>query len=244
VEGPGHRGGEIRGHDGRGGAWPPIPVGLTPPPHADSVYGLAFGVATQVFLRVALGVFPRCEWGSELHQAAGVAGEAVPEGGRWPHVSPLCAPERRAGHGRGRPPSRRGLGPFLSRTPRIDAIFQKLVLRGRSALDRFCHRRVIPCVKLNLRRAQPVSNSIRPPVHTFIVTLDRNDGPERARRSFRADAATLDTTTGALLLFEEEEDRWTVASFTDGTWRRFFRADVVPDDEDAGPERQRRPRGE
>jgi hypothetical protein len=89
---------------------------------------------------------------------------------------------------------------------------------------------------------------------TFIVTLDRNDGTERARRRVRADEARFNTSTGALLFFEnEEDDRRTVASFADGTWSRFFRADVVPgeareaDDEGAkagNGRRRRRRRGE
>lgn len=61
-----------------------IPVGLTTPPHVDAVYGLAFGIATGTFLHVALDFLPRCEWGSELHQAAGLAGEAVPDAGAGP----------------------------------------------------------------------------------------------------------------------------------------------------------------
>lgn len=87
-------------------------------------------------------------------------------------------------------------------------------------------------------------------MNTFVITLDRNDGTERTRQSVRAEEARLDTTTGALLFFEEkEEGRRTVASFADGTWSRFFRADVVPDDEapeqseagtDTGPRRRHR----
>jgi hypothetical protein len=88
---------------------------------------------------------------------------------------------------------------------------------------------------------------------TFIVTLDRNDGSERARRRVCADEAHFDATTGALLFFEDDEDdRRTVASFADGTWSRFFRADVVPDgesraaveEEAANGRRRRRRRGE
>ncbi len=51
-----------------------VPVGLTTPPHVDTLYGLAFGMATGVFLHVALDFLPRCEWGSELYQAAGFVG--------------------------------------------------------------------------------------------------------------------------------------------------------------------------
>jgi len=89
---------------------------------------------------------------------------------------------------------------------------------------------------------------------TFIITLDRNDGTERARRRVRADAVRFDPPTGALLFFEEEEDdRRTVASFAEGTWSRFFRADVVPGEARAAAEeeagagngrRRRRRRGE
>lgn len=91
-------------------------------------------------------------------------------------------------------------------------------------------------------------------MNTFIVTLDRNDGTERARRSIRAEEARLDTTTGVLLFFEGSKgERQTVASFADGAWSRFFRSDVVPEDEsavqsepdtDAGRQRRRRRRKE
>jgi hypothetical protein len=91
-------------------------------------------------------------------------------------------------------------------------------------------------------------------MNTFVITLDRNDGTERARRSVRAEEARLDTTTGALLFFEGREgERQTVASFADGAWSRFFRVDAVPNDEavmqseadpDTGPQRRRRRRGE
>ena len=49
-----------------------VPVGLVSPPGHDVVHALVFGVATGVFLHVALDFLPRCEIGGEISEAAGL----------------------------------------------------------------------------------------------------------------------------------------------------------------------------
>jgi hypothetical protein len=58
-----------------------VPIGLITPPRMDALYGLAFGVATGVFLHVALDFLPQCEWGSELYRTAGFAESPTNESG-------------------------------------------------------------------------------------------------------------------------------------------------------------------
>ena len=57
-----------------------VPVGLLSPPGSDIVHALVFGIATGVFLHVALDFLPRCEIGGEVSEAAGVTDENTPEG--------------------------------------------------------------------------------------------------------------------------------------------------------------------
>ncbi|WP_233992724.1 hypothetical protein [Salinibacter altiplanensis] len=49
-----------------------VPVGFVSPPGSDVVHALVFGVATGVFLHVALDFLPRCEIGGEVSEAAGL----------------------------------------------------------------------------------------------------------------------------------------------------------------------------
>lgn len=49
-----------------------IPVGLLAPPGSDAVHALVFGVATGIFLHVALDFLPRCEIGGEVSEVAGL----------------------------------------------------------------------------------------------------------------------------------------------------------------------------
>ena len=49
-----------------------VPVGLLSPPNSDVLHALVFGVATGVFLHVALDFLPRCEIGGEVSEAAGL----------------------------------------------------------------------------------------------------------------------------------------------------------------------------
>ncbi|MFB6098695.1 MAG: ZIP family metal transporter [Salinibacter sp.] len=54
-----------------------VPVGLLAPPTGDVTHALIFGLATGVFLHVALDFLPRCEIGGEVSEAAGLTeGEA------------------------------------------------------------------------------------------------------------------------------------------------------------------------
>ncbi len=57
-----------------------IPVGLASPPGSDVVHALVFGIATGVFLHVALDFLPRCEIGGEVSEAAGLTDGEAPEG--------------------------------------------------------------------------------------------------------------------------------------------------------------------
>ena len=57
-----------------------VPVGLLSPPGSDIVHALVFGIATGVFLHVALDFLPRCEIGGEVSEAAGLTDENTPEG--------------------------------------------------------------------------------------------------------------------------------------------------------------------
>jgi ZIP family zinc transporter len=49
-----------------------VPVGLAAPPDNAVVHALVFGVATGIFLHVALDFLPRCEIGGEVSEAAGL----------------------------------------------------------------------------------------------------------------------------------------------------------------------------
>lgn len=49
-----------------------VPVGLISPPSGDMIHAAVFGVATGIFLHVALDFLPRCEIGGEISEAAGV----------------------------------------------------------------------------------------------------------------------------------------------------------------------------
>lgn len=49
-----------------------VPVGLVSPPGSDVVHALVFGLATGIFLHVALDFLPRCEIGGEVSKAAGL----------------------------------------------------------------------------------------------------------------------------------------------------------------------------
>ena len=49
-----------------------VPVGFASPPGSDVVHALVFGIATGVFLHVALDFLPRCEIGGEVSEAAGL----------------------------------------------------------------------------------------------------------------------------------------------------------------------------
>lgn len=55
-----------------------VPVGLLSPPGSDVVHALVFGIATGIFLHVALDFLPRCEIGGEVSEAAGLSDEAGP----------------------------------------------------------------------------------------------------------------------------------------------------------------------
>jgi len=57
-----------------------VPVGLLSPPGSDVVHALVFGVATGVFLHVALDFLPRCEIGGEVSEAAGLTDGAASHG--------------------------------------------------------------------------------------------------------------------------------------------------------------------
>lgn len=50
-----------------------VPVGLLAIPSVDAVHALVFGIATGVFLHVALDFLPQCEIGGELMEVAGLA---------------------------------------------------------------------------------------------------------------------------------------------------------------------------
>ena len=54
-----------------------VPVGLLAPPESDIVHALVFGLATGVFLHVALDFLPRCEIGGEVSEAAGLTDEGT-----------------------------------------------------------------------------------------------------------------------------------------------------------------------
>lgn len=49
-----------------------VPVGLFSPPGSDAGHALVFGVATGIFLHVALDFLPRCEIGGEISEVAGL----------------------------------------------------------------------------------------------------------------------------------------------------------------------------
>lgn len=49
-----------------------VPVGLFSPPSGDVIHASVFGIATGVFLHVALDFLPRCEIGGEISEAAGL----------------------------------------------------------------------------------------------------------------------------------------------------------------------------
>ncbi|PSQ80530.1 MAG: ZIP family metal transporter [Bacteroidetes bacterium QS_1_63_11] len=49
-----------------------VPVGLLSPPSGDAVHASVFGLATGIFLHVALDFLPRCEIGGEISEAAGL----------------------------------------------------------------------------------------------------------------------------------------------------------------------------
>ena len=49
-----------------------VPVGLLSPPSGDVVHASVFGLATGIFLHVALDFLPRCEIGGEISEAAGL----------------------------------------------------------------------------------------------------------------------------------------------------------------------------
>ncbi len=55
-----------------------VPVGLLSPPASDVGHALVFGIATGIFLHVALDFLPRCEIGGEVSEAAGLSGESGP----------------------------------------------------------------------------------------------------------------------------------------------------------------------
>jgi len=57
-----------------------VPVGLLSPPGSGIAHALIFGIATGVFLHVALDFLPRCEIGGEVSEAAGLTQGDVPEG--------------------------------------------------------------------------------------------------------------------------------------------------------------------
>lgn len=57
-----------------------VPVGLLSPPSSDAVHALVFGIATGIFLHVALDFLPRCEIGGEVSEAAGLTPDDAPEG--------------------------------------------------------------------------------------------------------------------------------------------------------------------
>jgi len=57
-----------------------VPVGLLSPPSSAIVHALVFGVATGVFLHVALDFLPRCEIGGEVSEAAGLTHGDTPDG--------------------------------------------------------------------------------------------------------------------------------------------------------------------
>jgi len=56
-----------------------VPVGLVSPPSSAGVHALVFGIATGVFLHVALDFLPRCEIGGEVSEAAGLTHGENPE---------------------------------------------------------------------------------------------------------------------------------------------------------------------
>ena len=56
-----------------------VPVGLLSPPGGDVVHALIFGIATGVFLHVALDFLPRCEIGGEVSEVAGLTEHADSE---------------------------------------------------------------------------------------------------------------------------------------------------------------------
>jgi len=59
-----------------------VPVGLASPPRSDVLHAAVFGVATGVFLHVALDFLPRCEIGGEVSTAAGLTeADSTPDGG-------------------------------------------------------------------------------------------------------------------------------------------------------------------
>lgn len=57
-----------------------VPVGLLSAPGSDVVHALVFGIATGVFLHVALDFLPRCEIGGEVSEVAGVGEGSGDEG--------------------------------------------------------------------------------------------------------------------------------------------------------------------
>jgi len=56
-----------------------VPVGLLGPPAVPAAHALVFGVATGIFLHVALDFLPQCEIGGELMTVAGFADETDAE---------------------------------------------------------------------------------------------------------------------------------------------------------------------
>lgn len=54
-----------------------VPVGLLSVPSGEVIHASVFGVATGIFLHVALDFLPRCEIGGEISEAAGIAGRGV-----------------------------------------------------------------------------------------------------------------------------------------------------------------------
>jgi ZIP family zinc transporter len=56
-----------------------VPVGLLSPPGSDAVHALVFGIATGIFLHVALDFLPRCEIGGEVSETAGLTEKGVPD---------------------------------------------------------------------------------------------------------------------------------------------------------------------
>ncbi len=58
-----------------------VPVGLLSPPGSNAMHALVFGIATGIFLHVALDFLPRCEIGGEVSEAAGLTEGHAPDEG-------------------------------------------------------------------------------------------------------------------------------------------------------------------
>ncbi|MFB6272631.1 MAG: ZIP family metal transporter [Salinibacter sp.] len=56
-----------------------VPVGLLALPGSDVGHALVFGIATGLFMHVALDFLPRCEIGGEVSEVAGVTEDAAPD---------------------------------------------------------------------------------------------------------------------------------------------------------------------